>query len=160
MKKVFIAIGTNIGNRQENIDTAINQLNNNNVNIIKKSRIYSTAPMYETEQDRFLNMVVFAETNIKPTELLKLLKDLEEKIGRTPSFRNGPRLIDLDILYYDDLIINEEDLQIPHIKISERQFVLQPLMDINPDWLDIRTNKTIKKMQQEAPLDKTLSPIT
>ena len=87
------------------------------------------------------------------------MKDLEEKIGRTPSFRNGPRLIDLDILYYDNLIINEEDLQIPHIKISERQFVLQPLMDINPDWLDIRINKTIKKMQQEAPLDKTLSPI-
>jgi len=159
MKKLFIAIGTNIGNRQENIDTAINELNNNNINIIKKSRIYETAPMYETEQDRFLNMVVLGEADINSTELLKLLKDLEAKIGRISSFQNGPRLIDLDILYYDNLIINQKYLKIPHIKISERQFVLQPLMDINPDWLDMRTNKTVHQMQQEAPIDKTLSPI-
>ncbi|MGB1361186.1 MAG: 2-amino-4-hydroxy-6-hydroxymethyldihydropteridine diphosphokinase [Alphaproteobacteria bacterium] len=160
MATVFIAIGTNLGNRQENLKTAISELKKNNVNILSESRIYETAPMYETEQERFLNMAVMGEYDQSPDDLLKLLKKLEEEIGRVPSFRNGPRLIDLDILYYDNLVMDTEHLQIPHIRINERQFVLQPLLDINQDWIDPRTGKSINDMAGAIPMDETLKPIS
>ena len=159
MATVWIAIGTNMGDKNANLQTAITQLQQNNVNITKQSRIYETAPMYETEQDRFFNMTVMGETNLQPNDLLKLLKTLENEIGRTPSFRNGPRLIDLDILYYDNLIMDEEHLQIPHIRIAERQFVLQPLLDIDENFIDPRTNKSIREMAESIPADETLAPI-
>ena len=159
MHTLFIAVGTNLGERLENITTAITRLAESDIHVTKTSRVYETAPMYVEDQPRFLNMAVMAETTLDAEDILKVLKFLEEDIGRVKSIRNGPRLIDLDILYLDDKIIDEPHLQIPHIRIAERQFVLQPLLDLNPDWLDVRTEKTIKEMSQALASDATLYPI-
>ena len=156
---LFIAIGTNLGERLENIFTAITRLAEFDIHVTKTSRVYETAPMYVEDQPRFLNMAIMAETALDAEDILKALKFLEDDIGRVKSIRNGPRLIDLDILYLDDQIIDEPHLQVPHVRIEERQFVLQPLLDLNADWLDARTGKIIKEMAQALAPDATLQPI-
>ena len=128
---IFLALGTNTGNRLANLRTAIRSLSPQMV-VQAESRIYETEPWGYADQPAFLNMTLRAETDLTPLELLTHLKFLEKKLGRLPSFQNGPRLIDMDILFYDDLTLETPTLTIPHPRLHERAFVLVPLMDIAP----------------------------
>ncbi len=127
----YIAIGSNVGDRVFAFSQAINILKNDVGVIHSTSHLYETPPMYYTDQPSFLNAMILIETKLSPFELLKSLKNIEETVGRQISFRNGPRLIDLDIIMYNDAQIEDEKLQIPHPRLHERAFVLKPLVDIN-----------------------------
>lgn len=132
MPIIYIALGTNLGDRLANLRSAIEALAPD-VHITRESTIYETPPWGYTDQPAFLNMVVEAATSLNPRALLAYLKKREGELGRIESFRYGPRQIDLDILFYDDLVLNEDDLQIPHPRLHERAFVLVPLADLAPD---------------------------
>ena len=126
---VYLALGTNLGSRMENLRAALAAFAPA-VRVLAESRIYETEPWGFADQPAFLNMAVKAETDLSPQELLDFLKGLEVTLGRRPSFRNGPRLIDLDILFYGDLQLNTPGLVIPHPPLHERVFVLAPLADL------------------------------
>ena len=108
--------------------------------------MYETPPWGYTEQDAFLNQVVMVTTYLEPEQLLKHLKRLEVALGRKATFRNGPRLIDLDILFFDDLVLNTPVLTVPHPHVHERGFVLVPMMDIAPDHVHPVSQKTIREL--------------
>ncbi|MCM8792630.1 MAG: 2-amino-4-hydroxy-6-hydroxymethyldihydropteridine diphosphokinase [Candidatus Omnitrophica bacterium] len=125
----YLGIGSNIGQRRKNIDLALNKIRG-----LKHTKIVKIAPIIETlpqggpkGQRRYLNTVVKIKTSLKPLYLLKKLKEIEKELGRTPTVKNGPRIIDLDILLYADRVINTKKLKIPHPRIFEREFVLKPL---------------------------------
>lgn len=129
---VYLALGSNVGSRLANLKNAVSNLTPQ-LNVKKKSPVYETPPWGFKEQTAFLNQVLMAETYFEPEELLGHLKRLETALGREPSFQNGPRLIDLDILFYDDVIIDSPPLVIPHPRLHQRAFVLVPLNDIAPN---------------------------
>ena len=129
---VYIALGTNLGERLNNLLAAIEAMAPE-VSVLAESHIYETPPWGYEDQPAFLNMVVKAETGLEPEALLNFLKQLEVELGREQNFRWGPRLIDLDILFYDDLILDTPPLVIPHPRLHERAFVLVPLADVAPD---------------------------
>ncbi|CAG8584868.1 11842_t:CDS:2 [Acaulospora morrowiae] len=127
----FIGLGSNMGDRCANINEALRQIEEScNCKILDTSFLYETSPMYITDQPKFLNATCKVATKISPEELLKKLKEIEFLMGRIKVIKNGPRLVDLDILFYDDLEYNSEILTIPHPLICEREFVLRPLCDI------------------------------
>ena len=131
---VFIALGTNLGDRPANLQAALGAFAPQ-VRVLAHSAVYETEPWGFVDQPAFLNMVLRAETELGPTDLLARLKELETGLGRIPSFRNGPRLIDLDILFYDQLILDTPSLVIPHPHLHERPFVLVPLADLAADFI-------------------------
>jgi 2-amino-4-hydroxy-6-hydroxymethyldihydropteridine diphosphokinase len=131
---IYLALGTNLGQRLDNLRAAISAFAPQ-IRVLEESRVYETEPWGYADQPAFLNMVVRAETDLSAPDLLARLKELEASLGRVPGFRNGPRLIDLDILFYDTLNLDIPGLVIPHPRLHERAFVLVPLLDIAPDLL-------------------------
>jgi 2-amino-4-hydroxy-6-hydroxymethyldihydropteridine diphosphokinase len=131
---IYIALGSNLGDRQVNLETAIKNLSPE-IRVKKRSSIYETPPWGYEDQPAFLNMVIQGRTGLSPEELLMFLKNLETSLGRKVTFRNGPRLIDMDILFYDQLSINQPGLVIPHPRLQERAFVLVPLAELAPDLI-------------------------
>ncbi|KAL8800811.1 MAG: hypothetical protein Q9182_004919 [Xanthomendoza sp. 2 TL-2023] len=127
--QVFIALGSNMGDRIGMIEQACAEMARRGLKVRRTSSLYETEAMYETNQPPFVNGACEIETTLPPTELLDQLKDIEKTLGRVKTVENGPRNIDLDILLYDNRIVNEERLQIPHPRISEREFVLRPLCE-------------------------------
>lgn len=142
---VYLALGSNIGNRLANLKNAVSNLTPQ-MAVKKKSPVYETPPWGDTEQPKFLNMAVKVETYLDPENLLAHLKRLETALGRTPSHQNGPRLIDIDILFYDDIAFSTPSIVIPHPRLHERGFVLVPLNDITPDHIHPEFRKTVKEM--------------
>ena len=142
---VYLALGSNVGNRAANLKAAIAALPPQ-MEVKAKSRVYETPPWGYTNQEKFLNQVVMVQTYLAPEPLLKHLKRLEVALGRVPTFQYGPRLIDLDILLYDDLVIDSAALKIPHPHMHERGFVLLPLMDIAPDLMHPVKKQTIRQL--------------
>ncbi|HWR59535.1 MAG TPA: 2-amino-4-hydroxy-6-hydroxymethyldihydropteridine diphosphokinase, partial [Thermodesulfovibrionales bacterium] len=132
MPIAYVGIGSNLGDREENCLKAIRLLSDSGVTFRKQSSMYETEPWGVKTQPRFINMAIEIETDKTPLELLYYLKAIEQDAGRTETGKWGPRVIDLDILLYDDLVINEADLQIPHPHMHERDFVLKPLAEIAP----------------------------
>jgi len=128
----FLAIGTNLGDRLANLRAALRSLPPD-VELVAVSRVYETPPWGYADQPAFLNIAVHARTRLSPESLLSKLKQAEVQIGREPGFRNGPRLIDVDILFYDDLMLDSPPLIIPHKRLHERAFVLVPLADLEPE---------------------------
>ena len=131
---VYLALGSNLGNRAANLKEAIAALSPQ-MDVKAKSKVYETPPWGYTEQEKFLNQVLKVKTYLEPVPLLKHIKRLEVALGRTSSFQNGPRLIDMDILFYDDLVLETPELTIPHPRVHERGFVLLPMLDIAPDFV-------------------------
>jgi 2-amino-4-hydroxy-6-hydroxymethyldihydropteridine diphosphokinase len=142
---VYLALGSNLDNRLANLKQAIASVSPQ-MEVKAKSHIYETLPWGYTDQPKFLNQVIQAKTYLAPEPLLKHLKRLEVALGRTASFPNGPRLIDMDILFYDDLVLDTPVLTIPHPHLHERGFVLLPLMDIAPNLLHPVTKKNVREM--------------
>ena len=152
MSIVYLALGTNLGDRPANLRAAMEALSPE-IKVLAESKVYETPPWgYET-QPAFLNMAVKCETALEPESLLKRLKQLEVQLGREQSFRWGPRLIDIDILFYNDLILESESLTIPHPRLHERAFVLVPLADIAPDFIHPVLKKTIKELLAGVNMD-------
>ena len=146
---VYIALGSNMGNRLANLKNAVNNLTPQ-MNVLKRSNVYETPPWGYEEQPLFLNQVVMAETYMDPKPLLHHLKRLEAALGREPGVRNGPRLIDLDILFYDDLVLKTPDLEIPHPRMHERAFVLVPLNNIAPKVIHPVLNRPVRSLLGEV----------
>lgn len=142
---VFLGLGSNLGERAPNLRTAIKALPPH-VEVVQASPVYQTAPWGYTEQADFLNQVVKAQTNLSPQALLVHLKNIENKIGRTATFRWGPREIDIDILLYDDLIVDEPGLTIPHPRLHQRAFMLVPLAHIDGEIRLPGSGKTIDQL--------------
>jgi 2-amino-4-hydroxy-6-hydroxymethyldihydropteridine diphosphokinase len=149
---VYLALGSNLGDRLTNLKQAISSLTPQ-MEVKAKSQIYETPPWGYEDQPKFLNQVIKAKTYLDPEPLLKHLKRLEVALGRKESFPNGPRLIDLDILFYDDRIFNTPSLVIPHPRLQERGFVLLPLMDIAPDLIHPINKKSVREMAALCSLD-------
>ncbi len=145
MAEVFLGLGSNLGDRELNLRRAEEALAPAVV-IRKRSSLYETEPQYVVDQPRFLNRVLSGVTVLAPHALLAFLKQIESDLGRVPSERFGPRLVDLDILYYEDKIVNDAVLQIPHPRISERDFVLRPMLEIAPDFRHPATGETTAEM--------------
>jgi 2-amino-4-hydroxy-6-hydroxymethyldihydropteridine diphosphokinase len=132
MPTTYLALGTNLGDRLANLRAAIDGLPPT-VRVTRESPVYETPPWGVTDQPAFLNMVAETETDLAPLALLEYLKGLETRLGRQPGARYGPRLIDLDVLFYGDLVLQAPRLVIPHPHLDERAFVLVPLADLAPD---------------------------
>lgn len=145
MSTVTLALGTNLGDRLSNLRTAVSALAPA-VTVLAQSPVYETPPWGVTDQPAFLNMVVKGETHQTPQELLKYLKTLETTLGRLPSVRYGPRLIDVDILFYDDLVLDTPELTIPHPRLHERAFVLVPLADLEPAFVHPRLRQPVSAL--------------
>ncbi|HSB66342.1 MAG TPA: 2-amino-4-hydroxy-6-hydroxymethyldihydropteridine diphosphokinase [Anaerolineales bacterium] len=143
---VYLSLGSNLGDRTLNLQTAIAHLAPN-VRVISQSSIYETEPWGYADQPTFLNQVVKASTSMEPIELLDFLKETEISVGRQETFRFGPRVIDLDILFYDDLVLDTSRLTIPHPRIAERAFVLIPMAEIDPNFRHPIFNKTILELK-------------
>jgi 2-amino-4-hydroxy-6-hydroxymethyldihydropteridine diphosphokinase len=142
---VFLALGSNMGNRFANLKAAVNNLTPQ-MAVKNRSSVYETPPWGFTEQAPFLNQVVMVNTYLAPEALLSHLKRLETALGRTPGFQNGPRLIDIDILFFDDLVMDTLRLEIPHPRLHERAFVLVPLAEIAPDLVHPVLHKPIHEL--------------
>ncbi|HOQ33031.1 MAG TPA: 2-amino-4-hydroxy-6-hydroxymethyldihydropteridine diphosphokinase [Candidatus Hydrogenedens sp.] len=144
----YLSIGSNLGERFDNITNAIRKLNEISKTKVKKaSNIYETEPVGNRNQPTFLNIAVEIETELSPLELLSEIKKIEYQLGRTPQQeRWGPRIIDIDIILYNDSIINDVQLVLPHAEFRNRRFVLQPLADLCGSKVDPITGKTIEEL--------------
>lgn len=146
MGRVYLLLGTNVGNLKENLMRALDELEKNEIRIVKRSKIYKTKPWGRFTQPDFLNMAVEVKTLLSPRELLNRIKGIEKKMGRELTERWGPRIIDIDILFYDNQIIKESDLIIPHPYFFERAFAIIPMVDIASDFIPPLHSKSLKEL--------------
>ncbi|KAF8323770.1 Dihydropteroate synthase, partial [Clavulina sp. PMI_390] len=151
--RAVLALGSNLGDRVGNIEKALSILETHGIRITNTSFMYESAPMYVTDQPQFSNAACTIETSLSAVDVLHTLKNTEEAVGRTQTYRNGPRVVDLDIVFYDDLVIDEtptedgvsrRDLTIPHRSMLEREFVLRPVADLVPDYRHPLTGRTVQ----------------
>jgi 2-amino-4-hydroxy-6-hydroxymethyldihydropteridine diphosphokinase len=149
MSIVYLSLGTNLGNKQNNISSATQLIEERIGKITVQSALYSYEPWGFYSINRFLNTAIKVETSLSPHELLNESQEIELLLGRTIKSKNGEyhdRLIDIDILFYDNLIINEPNLIIPHALLEQRLFVLEPLCEIAPDFMHPKLKRSIKEL--------------
>ncbi len=152
MQRVYVGIGSNMGDREFLIRKAIEALRDlPHTHVIRVSSLYDTEPVGETEQPPFLNAVAWVETELPPRELLWQMLLIEQRMGRVRKKRWGPRPIDLDIVFIDDQIIDEPDLVVPHPEAHRRAFVLLPLQELDADFRHPVTGETVRRMIQKLP---------
>ena len=146
-KTAYLGLGTNLGDREQNLVQAVNALNAGpELAVLRTSGIYETAPWGLTNQPDFLNTAAEISTTLSPRQLLDRIKDLEHQLGREAGPRFGPRLIDIDILLFGDLVVDEPDLRIPHASLHLRAFALVPLAELTPDSVHPVLGITIAKL--------------
>jgi len=145
----YIGIGSNLGDRKANCEKSIALLKQKGIKVLKRSSFYETEPWGIKEQPKFINMVIEIETNLGPEELLRTLKEIEVAMGRVKNVKWGARIMDLDILLYEEMIIKTPLLEIPHPYMKDREFVLKPLFEIAPDRVHPVFKKSIKELLAE-----------
>ncbi len=150
---IYLGLGTNVGERRANLRTALDYLNQL-VTITGVSSIYETDPVGYADQPRFWNIVAAAQTTLTPVDLLEQMIAIEKRMGRERTFRNAPRIIDIDILLYGAAVLNEPDLELPHPRMTERAFVLVPLVEIAPNLADPLTGKLYRDMLREGEFER------
>jgi len=151
MEPVYLALGTNVGNREENLREAVRLLRQAGIVIKRVSSIYETEPVDYHDQDWFLNSALEAATGLPPQELLARMREIEVAMGSKKPFAKGPRLIDLDILLYGDRTIETPDLEVPHPRMLERRFVLVPLAEIAPTYRHPSWKGTVAELLAKTP---------
>lgn len=152
MQNVFVALGSNLGDRQETLSRALeHMLAHPSIALVRASSLYETAPVGGPPQDHFLNAVVHVETDLQPDDLLAALQTVENTLDRQREIRWGPRTVDLDIIFFDDKIIQTPQLAIPHPRMTERHFVLAPLVEIAPAAIHPVRNQTTTEILNELP---------
>ena len=151
MKAVYLSLGSNLGDRAENIRRAVEALEQRGVRISRQSAVYETEPVDIREQSWFLNCVVEGETDLMPRQFLHALHDTERSLGRRRRIPRGPRPIDIDILFFGSSIVRTPELEIPHPRMAERRFVLAPLAEIAPSLRHPTLNKTIAELLADTP---------
>ncbi len=146
MKKVYLGLGSNLGDRQAMLDQAIHALESPRLHTLRVSPVYETEPMDMPGQQWFLNLVVEAETDLFPLQLLRRTAKIEAQLGRRRLTPKGPRSIDIDILLFGNAMVETAELQIPHPRFRLRRFVLAPLADLAPDLRDPLTRKSVREL--------------
>lgn len=151
MARVYLSLGSNMGDRGANIARALEKLSGRGVRVTRASSLYETEPVEFREQAWFLNSVVEAETELEPSELLAAALEVERALGRERRVPKGPRLIDIDILLYGDAVIDTPELQVPHPRMAARRFVLVPFAEIAPHAVHPVLKKTVAELLAETP---------
>lgn len=145
----MIGLGSNLGERDKNIRTALEKMQEKGIELLRVSSVLETEPYGYTDQPKFLNAVCLVETNLTPDQLLDVLLEIEKEMGRVRERKWGPRIIDLDIIFYEDLVLESERLIVPHPDMHNRWFVLAPLAEICPDYVHPKLKKTVRELLQE-----------
>jgi len=156
--RVFIGVGSNLGNKKENIKLAAEKIDSSGLSkVINESPQYETKPVGYLEQDNFINAVFEVKTLLNPKELIKLLLEIEKELKRERLIKWGPRTIDLDILLYNDIVTSSEELVIPHLRMHERLFVIKPLCEIAPYLIHPLLNKRIYEIKEELEKNENIT---
>jgi 2-amino-4-hydroxy-6-hydroxymethyldihydropteridine diphosphokinase len=153
MPQVYLSLGSNMGDKEHSITQALKLLSER-CTVKKISRFYRTEPVSTIPQEWFLNCAVEGETSLHPAELLSFIQSIEQRLGRVKITKDGPRIIDIDILFYENKIIRTKNLVVPHPLLQDRLFVLQPMMDLNPALMHPVLKKTIQTLYQNVPKNK------
>ena len=151
MKTVYLSLGSNLGERERNLEAALGKLASRDFLIERVSSVYETEPVDTNDQRWFLNLVVEGATDLFPMQLLWRIAKVEHTLGRVRTTRNGPRTIDIDILLYSRAVIHSPALDVPHPRMAQRRFVLAPLAELAPDLRHPVTRRTIREMLDTAP---------
>jgi 2-amino-4-hydroxy-6-hydroxymethyldihydropteridine diphosphokinase len=146
LKTIYVSLGSNLGDRDANLRVARERFHTAALRLVRESSIYETEPRDLPGQPWFLNQVIEVETPLFPRELLTTLQGIEREMGRQRGIPKGPRTIDLDILLFGDAVITTPDLEIPHPRLAERRFVLEPLAELAPELRHARTRLTVREM--------------
>lgn len=145
-KTVYLGLGSNVGQREEMLQTAIDRLHSPELRILRVSSVYETEPQGRRNQRWFLNLVAEARTDLFPRQLLGRIARIERQLGRRRMLANGPRTIDIDILFFGGVIVETPELTIPHPRLAERRFVLAPMVELAPDLRDPVTRRTMRDL--------------
>ena len=145
-KTVYLGLGSNVGNREEMLQTAIDRLHSADLRIERVSSVYESEPQGRRNQRWFLNLVVDARTDLFPRQLLGRISRIEQQLGRRRMLANGPRTIDIDILFFGGFIVETPELTIPHPRLAERRFVLAPMVELAPELRDPVTRRTMREL--------------
>jgi 2-amino-4-hydroxy-6-hydroxymethyldihydropteridine diphosphokinase len=147
LNTAFLSLGSNLGDRAALLNEALSRLETSGVHVVRRSSIHETEPQDFLDQPHFLNMAVEVETECTPQELLAAIQKIESEMGRQRTIPKGPRTIDIDILFYANQIISAPNLEVPHPRLTERLFVLDPLSEIAPEFRHPATAKTVRELR-------------
>jgi len=150
MNKIYLLLGSNMGNSQKQLSAAIKNITRKIGKVTRKSKLYATAAWGNTHQPDFLNQVIIVETKLTGLQTIEVILDIEKKMGRLRTTKNAPRIIDIDILFFNKGIIAEKTLDVPHPQIEKRRFVLIPLNELSPGFKHPVSGKTIHQLLNDC----------
>jgi 2-amino-4-hydroxy-6-hydroxymethyldihydropteridine diphosphokinase len=155
LKRVYLSLGSNLGDRRAHLREAVERLAAQDVRVLRESSIYETEPRDLREQPWFLNQMVEAETDLFPRQLLRRAQTIEHDMGRRRAVAKGPRVIDIDIVLFGNSVMHAAELEIPHPRMHQRRFVLEPLAELSPDLRHPVTGHTVRQMLEKV-MDQTV----